>query len=191
MYPVDFYDLRDAASPVPVVSTAFRPIDENELALNPFRVFTSMLATADRRFFDPDLRGRVENFVRQRELFDPALLAHARLISAAGGATPAQADDFIAEAVNAFALSSAPIDRAWYDELSAVSPVAADIAGVARTHINHLTPRVLDIDDLYRRMTARGVTMIDAIQGPPAGAGPMSCCGRHRSGHWPSRDVSA
>ena len=27
MYPVGFYDLRDAASPVPVVSTVFRPID--------------------------------------------------------------------------------------------------------------------------------------------------------------------
>ena len=68
MYPVDFYDLRDAASPVPVVSTAFRPIDEKELALNPFRVFTSMLATADRRFFDAGLRTRVENFVGQREI---------------------------------------------------------------------------------------------------------------------------
>jgi len=172
MYPVDFYDLRDAVSPVPVVSTAFRPIDEKELALNPFRVFTSMLATADRRFFDANLRTRVENFVQQRELFDPALLAHARLISATGGCTPVQADDFIAEAVKAFALSTTPIDRAWYDELSAVSPVAADIAGVSGTHINHLTPRVLDIDDLYRRMTARGITMIDAIQGPPRWHGP-------------------
>ncbi|WP_078280088.1 VOC family protein [Mycobacteroides franklinii] len=172
MYPVDFYDLRDAASPVPVVSTAFRPIDEKELALNPFRVFTSMLATADRRFFDANLRTRVENFVQQRELFDPALLAHARLISATGGCTPVQADDFITEAVKAFALSTTPIDRVWYDELSAVSPVAADIAGVGGTHINHLTPRVLDIDDLYRRMTARGITMIDAIQGPPRWHGP-------------------
>ena len=27
MVPVGYYDLRDAASPVPVVSTAFRPID--------------------------------------------------------------------------------------------------------------------------------------------------------------------
>lgn len=172
MYPVDFYDLRDAASPVPVVSTAFRPIDEKELALNPFRVFTSMLATADRRFFDTDLRARVENFVAQRQLFDPALLAHARLISAAGGATPAQAEDFVDEAVKAFALSAEPIDRGWYNELSAVSPVAADIAGVDGTHINHLTPRVLDIDDLYQRMTARGITMIDAIQGPPRWHGP-------------------
>ena len=40
------------------------------------------------------------------------------------------------------------------------------------THINHLTPRVLDIDDLYARMAARGIAMIDEIQGPPGGAGP-------------------
>ena len=40
------------------------------------------------------------------------------------------------------------------------------------THINHLTPRVLDIDDLYQRMEARGITMIDEIQGPPDWEGP-------------------
>src|SRR5699024_3041229 len=35
MYPVGFYDLRDAAkSSVPVVSTAFRPTDKDELAKN-------------------------------------------------------------------------------------------------------------------------------------------------------------
>ena len=53
-----------------------------------------------------------------------------------------------------------------------MSAVAADIAGVTTTHINHLTPRVLDIDELYRRMTARGIAMIDAIQGPPRSHGP-------------------
>ena len=31
---------------------------------------------------------------------------------------------------------------------------------------------MLDIDDLYRRMTERGITMIDAIQGPRAPTGP-------------------
>ena len=41
MYPVGFYDLRDATPPVPVVSTAFRPIDADQLARNPFRVFPS------------------------------------------------------------------------------------------------------------------------------------------------------
>jgi uncharacterized glyoxalase superfamily metalloenzyme YdcJ len=43
---------------------------------------------------------------------------------------------------------------------------------VPSTHINHLTPRVLDIDDLYDRMQRRGITMIDEIQGPPRWAGP-------------------
>jgi len=43
---------------------------------------------------------------------------------------------------------------------------------VTTTHINHLTPRVLDIDELYLRMSQRGVAMIDAIQGPPPCSGP-------------------
>src|SRR6185312_4146111 len=172
MYPVGFYDLRDATPPVPVVSTAFRPIDADQLENNPFRVFTSILATADARFFSPELRVRVERFLAERRLFDPALITEARHIAQAGGAEPARAEKFVSAAVAAFALSREPIDRGWYDELAAVSAVAADIAGVTTTHINHLTPRVLDIDELYRRMTARGITMIDAIQGPPAWHGP-------------------
>jgi uncharacterized glyoxalase superfamily metalloenzyme YdcJ len=172
MFPVGYYDLRGAASPIPVVSTAFRPIDANELARNPFRVFTSMLATRDRRYFDRDLRTRVETFLARRRLFDPALLARARMIAAEGGCAAEEAEAFVGAAVSAFALSREPINKPWYDELSRVSAVAADIAGVGTTHINHLTPRVLDIDELYRRMTGHGVTMIDAIQGPPRTDGP-------------------
>ncbi|MEO3761558.1 VOC family protein [Mycobacterium sp. B14F4] len=172
MYPVGFYDLRDATPPVPVVSTAFRPIDSEELSRNPFRVFTSMLASADGRFFPADLRARVDAFVARRGLFDPALLAEARRIAAEGGADRERARHFVGAAVSAFALSREPIDRAWYDELTRVSAVAADIAGVSTTHLNHLTPRVLDIDELYRRMVERGVAMIDAIQGPPRCDGP-------------------
>ncbi|ULE33664.1 2-oxoadipate dioxygenase/decarboxylase [Mycobacterium sp. IDR2000157661] len=172
MYPVGFYDLRDATPPVPVVSTAFRPIDPQELARNPFRVFTSVLASADERFFPAGLRARVEHFVSRRALFDPALITEARRIAADGGADRERAQRFVIAAVSAFALSGEPIDRAWYDELNRVSPVAADIAGVSTTHLNHLTPRVLDIDELYRRMTARGIAMIDAIQGPPRCDGP-------------------
>ena len=146
MHPVGYYDLREAASPVPVVSTAFRPIDAEQLASNPFRVFTSTLATADVRFFDTDLRARVDRFLTERELFDPSLIARARKIAADGGSPSAQADDFVARAVSSFALSREPIDAGWYRELSQVSAVAADIAGVRSTHVNHLTPRVLDID---------------------------------------------
>ncbi|GAY18954.1 VOC family protein [Mycobacterium sp. shizuoka-1] len=172
MHPVGYYDLREAASPVPVVSTAFRPVTAAELAHNPFRVFTSMLATRDGRFFDADLRRRVDECLSSRTLFDPALIADARRIAVEGGCDAETAVDFVSRAVAAFALSREPVDRAWYAELTAVSAVAADIAGVPTTHINHLTPRVLDIDDLYRRMSERGVTMIDAIQGPPRWDGP-------------------
>ncbi|EDY49836.1 conserved hypothetical protein [Streptomyces clavuligerus] len=173
MRPVGFYDLREAAaSSVPVVSTAFRPLDADELERNPFRVFTSMLTTADRRFFDADLERRLGTFLGRRELFPPELLELAGRAERDGGLEDGPAERFLTLAVAAFELSPEPVDRAWYGELERVSSVAADIGGVSRTHVNHLTPRVLDIDELYRRMTERGVTMIDRIQGPPRWAGP-------------------
>lgn len=173
MRPVGFYDLRDASSSsVPVISTAFRPIERSELARNPFRVFTSMLVTADRRFFTADLEQRLERFLGARTLFGPDLLALADRAEAEGGLPEDQAAEFLRLATEAFELSGEPVDQAWYRELEAVSAVAADIGGIASTHINHLTPRVLDIDDLYARMEARGITMIDAIQGPPRWEGP-------------------
>lgn len=155
-----------------MVSTAFRPVDPDELAQNPFRVFTSILASADIRFFDPDLRARIDRFLTERELFDPTLIADARIIAVNGGCRASDADAFVARAVSAFALSRAPIDAAWYSELTRVSAVAADIAGVRTTHVNHLTPRVVDIDELYRRMEDRGIAMTGRIQGPPRWDGP-------------------
>lgn len=173
MYPVGFYDLREAAkSSVPVVSTAFRPTDKDELAKNPFRVFTSMLAADDPRFFDADMRGRLREFIGKREIFSTELLDIANRAEESGGLDEPEADKLIELATAAFKLSDDPIDDAWYRELEAISAVAADIGGVAYTHINHLTPRVLDIDDLYNRMSARGITMIDEIQGPPDWDGP-------------------
>lgn len=58
------------------------------------------------------------------------------------------------------------------DELRQISGVAGDIAGVGSTHINHLTPGGLDIDDLYMSMQKQGVETIDDIQGPPRRSGP-------------------
>lgn len=172
MYPVGFYDLREATPPVPVVSTAFRPIDPGELARNPFRVFTSMLTTGDRRFFDADLQRRLETFLSRRRLFPDVLLSLARRAADDGRLDEPSAQRFVGLATAVFELSGEPVDRAWYRELEQVSAVAADIGGVSSTHINHLTPRVLDIDDLYARMSARGITMIDRIQGPPRWDGP-------------------
>jgi uncharacterized glyoxalase superfamily metalloenzyme YdcJ len=173
MHPVGFYDLRDAArSSVPVVSTAFRAVDAEELERNPFRMFTSMLVTDDRRFFSAELQSRLDAFLARRTLFPPELLALAARAAESHGLPDEDAEVFLKLAVDAFTLSSEPVDAAWYAELEAVSAVAADIGGVTSTHINHLTPRVLDIDELYRRMSARGITMIDAIQGPPKWDGP-------------------
>ncbi|MFJ2770850.1 2-oxoadipate dioxygenase/decarboxylase family protein [Streptomyces sp. NPDC087300] len=168
MRPVGHYDLRDTAgSALPVVSTAFRPVTEDELARNPFRVFTSVLTVDDPRFFNADLRSRLTEFLAGRSLFPPELLALADRAEAERELPDELAERFLQLAVAAFELSAEPVDRAWYETLARVSAVAADIGGVRSTHINHLTPRVLDIDELYRRMTARGIEMIDTIQGPP------------------------
>jgi uncharacterized glyoxalase superfamily metalloenzyme YdcJ len=173
MHPVGFYDLRDASkSSVPVVSTAFRPTDSGELARNPFRVFTSMLVHDDRRFFDAQTQARLEAFMAARCLFPPELLTLGDRSAEQDGLDPEDAERFLELATAAFALSREPVDHDWYFHLERISSVAADIGGVPSTHINHLTPRVLDIDDLYARMQARGIAMIDEIQGPPRWEGP-------------------
>jgi uncharacterized glyoxalase superfamily metalloenzyme YdcJ len=173
MEPVGFYDLRGTeATSLPIVSTAFRPTTAEALAINPFRVFTSVLVTDDRRYFDAGLQAELDTFLARRQLFSPKVLALAERAEADGGLPDAAARDFLELATACFELSPEPVDRAWYARLSAISGVAADIGGVPTTHINHLTPRVLDIDDLYRRMTALGITMIDEIQGPPKWRGP-------------------
>ena len=173
MHPVGFYDLRDAAPrPVPLVSTAFRPTAADELARNPFRVFTSLLAVSDRRFFTAELQGRLERFLDRRVLFGPELLDLADRGEGGHGLPEPDADHFVELARRSYELSREPVDEGWYRELERISAVAADIGGVASTHINHLTPRVLDIDELYARMEARGIEMIEAIQGPPRWDGP-------------------
>lgn len=173
MHPVGFYDLRDASSSaVPVVSTAFRPIDSEELAKNPFRVFTSMLAGEDPRFFDDELQAELREFLDKRELFGQELLELADRSARDGGLDEESAERLLVLATAAFELSGEPVNREWYRRLEAISAVAADIGGVGSTHINHLTPRVLDIDALYRGMEALGIEMINEIQGPPRWDGP-------------------
>lgn len=173
MYPVGFYDLRDASkSAVPVVSTAFRPVTADELARNPFRVFTSMLAVEDPRFFDPALQRELKDFFDRRELFGQELLDLADRAAAGSGLEEEEAGRLLELATGAFELSAEPVDHDWYRRLEAISAVASDIGGVTSTHINHLTPRVLDIDALYAGMEALGITMIDEIQGPPRWDGP-------------------
>lgn len=173
MHPVGFYDLRDCApTPLPIVATAFRPIDTGELAENPFRLFVSLLVPEDPRFFDKQLTEGIHRFLSRRTLFPPRLLTLADRAAADGGISAEAAQELLTLAVNAFRMTQEPVDRTWYERLQIVSSVAADIAGVPSTHINHLTPRVLDIDLLHRNMIDRGVAMLDGVEGPPRWPGP-------------------
>ena len=172
MHPVGCYDLRDAPAPEPVVSTAFRPVDPIELGRNPFGMFTSMLTTADRRFFDCDRQRRLENVLAARTVFPTEVLHLATLATEEGGLTAPTAERFVALAATAFASSDTAADRSWHAELERISPVAADIGGRTNVRIVHLAPRVFDLDDLRLHSARRGLTMIDRIQGAPAWSGP-------------------
>ncbi|WP_143340603.1 2-oxoadipate dioxygenase/decarboxylase family protein, partial [Cronobacter sakazakii] len=44
----------------------------------------------------------------------------------------------------------------------------ADVVSFKGPHINHLTPRTLDIDAAQAAMPARGITPKETIEGPPA-----------------------
>ncbi|BBI71226.1 hypothetical protein HAALTHF_11180n [Vreelandella aquamarina] len=67
MYPVGYYDL--AAAGVPVHSTAFRPVDDDALRRNPFRVFTSLLRLE--LIENAALREQAREILSHREIVTP------------------------------------------------------------------------------------------------------------------------
>ncbi len=172
MQAVGYYDLRTSATPIPVVSTAFRPIDAHDMAASPFRMFTSTLVADDERFFSSDMQAELADRIARRTLIGPELAELIANASAAGAIDQGSADRFVELTVDVFRLNAEPIDASWHEKLDAISPVASDIAAAAGTHLNHLTPRVVDIGALHQLMEDEGVTMIDRIQGPPSWDGP-------------------
>jgi len=178
MEPVNTYDLSAAgAKAQPVLSTAFRAIDPDELDASPLRVFCSLLRPDDQRFFDdPDLRRRIHDVLSRREIFTPELRGLIDAAEAQGGLQPDQAEAFLTEGCALFRWSGQATDRALYDELrSRGLNIAADICCFPNPHLNHLTPNTLDIDALQARMHTVLATdyqhlqaeMKDHIEGPP------------------------
>ena len=135
-----------------MVSTAFRPLDRDELAANPFRVFTSMLVPEDRRFFDADLESRLQRFLAARRLFPDELLVLADRAGSTASCRPRTRSGSWTWRRRRSRCRRIRWTGRGTQELERISGVAADIGGVTTTHINHLTPRVLDIDDLYVSM---------------------------------------
>lgn len=163
MQPVGYYDL--SPSGVPVHSTAFRPVDAESLAINPFRVFTSLLLP---ELLQPELRAEVESVLAERDIFHPRVREIVAKAEAEGGVRPEDAEELVQKALETFKWhDSALVTRGVYERMHAAHPLVADIAAFRGPHINHLTPRVLDIDAAQAGMSARGITPKTIIEGPP------------------------
>jgi uncharacterized glyoxalase superfamily metalloenzyme YdcJ len=164
MYPVGYYDLSEAG--VPVHSTAFRPIEDAALARNPFRIFTSLLRLE--LIESPELRQRAEEILAQRDIFTPGVRELITRYETQGGLNEADAERFVTEALETFRWhQEATVDLATYQALQDEHRLIADVVCFRGPHINHLTPRTLDIDEVQRRMPSVGMNPKAVIEGPP------------------------
>lgn len=164
MQPVGYYDLTPAG--VPVHSTAFRAVHESALQTSPFRVFTSLLRLE--LIENPDLRAFAENALAKRSIFTPGALALIEQAERDGGLNAEDADEFIRQALETFRWHhTATVTAAQYQQLSDQHRLIADVVAFKGPHINHLTPRTLDIDQVQAAMPDKGITPKAVIEGPP------------------------
>ncbi|PMY42608.1 MULTISPECIES: 2-oxoadipate dioxygenase/decarboxylase HglS [Pseudomonas] len=164
MQPVGYYDLTPAG--VPVHSTAFRAVHESALQVSPFRVFTSLLRL---ELIDkPQLRDFAESVLARRTIFTPRALALIEQAETQGGLDDSAAEEFVEQALETFRWHhSATVTAEQYQQLSAQHRLIADVVAFKGPHINHLTPRTLDIDQVQALMPAHGITPKAVIEGPP------------------------
>ncbi|RBE01193.1 DUF1338 domain-containing protein, partial [Xanthomonas oryzae pv. oryzae] len=164
MHPVGYYDLSVAG--VPVHSTAFRPIDEAALSANPFRVFTSLLRLE--LIEDATLRAQAEQILQQRQIFTAGVLQLIERYEQQGGLDADQARQFVAEALETFRWhGDATVSLPTYRALSQAHKLIADVVSFHGPHINHLTPRTLDIDAAQEQMQRARIDAKAVIEGPP------------------------
>lgn len=163
MHPVGYYDLR--VVDFPLHATAFRPLSLESLRNNPFRVFVSVLR---KDLIAPDIRARVEEILGKRELFTPRLLEMMDRAEAETTMKSQDAVDLIMESLKIFRWHSrSTVTMDDYLTLKREHPMIADIVCFPSAHINHLTPRTLDIDLVQAAMVREGLPAKEAIEGPP------------------------
>ena len=164
MQPVGYYDLTPAG--VPVHSTAFRAVHEQALQASPFRVFTSLLRLE--LIENLELRAFAESALAKRSIFTPGALALIEQAERDGGLNAADAQAFIRQALETFRWHhTATVTGAQYQQLSDQHRLIADVVAFKGPHINHLTPRTLDIDQVQAAMPGKGITPKAVIEGPP------------------------
>ncbi|KAJ9149935.1 DUF1338 domain protein [Pleurostoma richardsiae] len=163
MHPVGYYDLRIVD--FPLHATAFRPVSEESLRRNPFRVFTSVLR---KDLLPPRIQASVDGLLRRRNLFTPRLLEIIDRAEAGEIMTSGDAGDLIFESLKIFKWHSrSTVSIGDYLELKREHMMIADIACFPSAHINHLTPRTLDIDLVQKEMIRQGLPAKERIEGPP------------------------
>ncbi|MDI7861870.1 VOC family protein [Rhizobiaceae bacterium n13] len=164
MQSVGYYDLSVAG--VPVHSTCFRPIDEAALNINPFRVFTSLLRLE--LIEDAGLRAEAEAILARRNIFTKRAVDLIEMFERDGGLSEKDAEEFVSEALETFRWhGEATVSAETYKRLHDAHRLIADVVSFKGPHINHLTPRTLDIDAVQKRMPERGITPKAVIEGPP------------------------
>jgi len=164
MQPVGYYDLTSAG--VPVHSTAFRAVHEQSLQVSPFRVFTSLLRLE--LIDDQPLRELAEQLLGQRQIFTDRCLALIEQFEREGGLAQAESDDFVQQALETFRWHhDATVSAEQYQRLHDAHRLIADVVAFKGPHINHLTPRTLDIDAVQAQMPSKGITPKAVIEGPP------------------------
>lgn len=164
MSPVGYYDLSTAG--VPVHSTAFRPVGDEALKRNPFRVFTSLL----RLDLIPDeaLRTEAARILAQRRIFTPGAIVLVEKAERDGGLSKEDADCFVQEVLETFRWhDKANVDVNMYHRLHDAHRLIADVVSFRGPHINHLTPRTLDIDKVQALMPAFDIAPKAVVEGPP------------------------
>ncbi|WP_421915100.1 2-oxoadipate dioxygenase/decarboxylase HglS [Mesorhizobium sp.] len=165
MVPVGYYDLSEAG--VPVHSTAFRPVGDAALRQNPFRVFTSLLRLD--LIEDAALREEARETLATRRIFSDAVIALVEKAEAEGGLDADDATRFIAEVLDTFRWhEQASVERGLYARFHDAHRLVADVVSFKGPHINHLTPRTLDIDAVQGMMPGHGIAPKAVIEGPPA-----------------------
>lgn len=170
MYPVGYYDLSVAG--VPVHSTAFRPLTAAALALNPFRVFTSLLRLE--LIENEVLRAQSAEILARRRIFTDDALALIDQAERDGGLSQADAERFVEQALETFRWhGDATVDLPTYHALHKAHRLVADVVSFRGPHINHLTPRTLDIDAAQAAMIEHGMAAKAVIEGPPRRACPI------------------
>lgn len=163
MFPVSYYDLSCAG--VPVHATAFRAIHEGSLQHSPFRIFTSLLRLE--LIENQPLRELARDILARRRIFTPRVLQLIEQAERAGGLNQAEAAEFVEQALETFRWHrEATVSAAVYQQLLEQHRLVADVVAFKGPHINHLTPRTLDIDAVQAGMPRRGISPKAVIEGP-------------------------